>query len=116
MVMGERGARLSASHEHANHLNPTASGSVPGKCAQSRHFFVEVDEMIERNEKWRVTHRLRQGLEMDAWQKGHGLHLPHVSLEALAHLQASMKPEAIALDVTAVDAAAAATAIVDAIK
>jgi NhaA family Na+:H+ antiporter len=66
-----------------------------------RKFFVEVDELTSALSLWRVTHRLRQGLELDVMCSMRRPHLPRVSVSALAHVRRLMTPASVALDVVA---------------
>jgi mannitol/fructose-specific phosphotransferase system IIA component (Ntr-type) len=66
-----------------------------------RKFFVEVNELTSSLNLWRVTHRLRQGLELDVMCSMQRPHLPRVSIPALAHVRRLMTPASVALDVVA---------------
>eukprot|EP00931_Biecheleriopsis_adriatica_P065576 TRINITY_DN40082_c0_g1_i1.p1 TRINITY_DN40082_c0_g1~~TRINITY_DN40082_c0_g1_i1.p1 ORF type:complete len:1190 (+),score=216.93 TRINITY_DN40082_c0_g1_i1:23-3571(+) len=72
--------------------------------------FVEVSELVGQDDGlWHVTHRLRQGLELD--ENRDRLHLPHVSVPALSQLRQLLTPAALGLGVTVTGEGSAVDAI-----
>jgi len=67
------------------------------------HYFVEVDQLCEPAQKWQVTRRLRQGLELELNSDDTRPHLPHVSLAGLTRVRELMGPNSVALDVDTPD-------------
>lgn len=66
-----------------------------------RRFLVETRAKVGQGTQWGLTHRLRQGLELDLATNQMRPHLPRVSVAALAHLRRLITQKTVALDVTA---------------
>jgi NhaA family Na+:H+ antiporter len=68
------------------------------KCVK---LFVEVNELNSQIKEWRLTHRLRQGLEQDVNIAMSRPRLPRVSVAALEHVRRLMTPVSVAPNVKA---------------
>ncbi|CAK0865220.1 unnamed protein product [Prorocentrum cordatum] len=73
--------------------------------------FVEVDCLDSATQEWKMTHQLRQGMEIDAGS-GKKAHLPHVSASGLVKIRGFSAPCNVALDVMASSGIAAVDAVV----
>eukprot|EP00401_Gymnodinium_catenatum_P071949 CAMPEP_0117532474 /NCGR_PEP_ID=MMETSP0784-20121206/39388_1 /TAXON_ID=39447 /ORGANISM="" /LENGTH=1184 /DNA_ID=CAMNT_0005328871 /DNA_START=56 /DNA_END=3610 /DNA_ORIENTATION=+ len=87
--------------------------AIPGAPMHARKFCVEVNEFSAPTAEWKVTHRLRQGLDLDIGARGgNGLHLPHASAIALSEARQLMTTASVALDVKVDNAGGAVDAVV----
>jgi len=98
LVCRSRGLHMK--HDLISKLHHAPLQCFPHKMERHKSFYVEVSEKSP-SRRWRVTHELHQGLELDVAMHSAKLHLPRVSLLALADARRLMTTASIGLEMQA---------------
>lgn len=78
-----------------------------------RQFFLQVSKYLPLEDDWTVTHRLRQGLEVESNRLDGKPQMPSVSVSALTQVRQLMTPSTVALNICCGHADMAAKMVVD---
>lgn len=103
----QRGLKFSNTDLHGGKSEKRESMKV------RRQFFMQINKFEPLEEAWTVTHRLRQGLEVEASKMDARPQMPSVSVSALTQVRQLMTPATVALNICCGHADMAAKIVVD---